>query len=395
MSNNLFIVIKKGKQRMKFHVVEKNNILSSSDDIESLVDEILKEYELGITDPYMDSSLSKRIIKNAEILGYFIPNTYETKIEYQSVSRSLTEVKGGYKLALRRGAKLYNVTVFNFPPMRIRNSKIDSITGNPNAQIFPYEKERWILLHPVDTASLISYEVAAYSGILEKYINAGRISTEVYNELKDNLELLNINERCAQTLMHEYGHILHWVEFDRIFTGFSEALGVSATQYDHAYNALVLTWFESTGYLYNVAARYPNFKKLPTNKKVYILKESFVEDYRIGLNLSSTDGKIILPNTHCIMGDLMEPSLLREGVDIVRKMVTEIENNNTTYNHRANELETNRIDALLHLDDEIFNTDWKPNKGDFTPFEAEKLINEAFEEIKTSTFKEVAASLVR
>jgi len=111
------------------------------------------------------------------------------------------------------------------------------------------------------------------------------------------------------------------------------------------------------------------------------------------LNSASTDGKITLPNNHCIIGDLIKPSLLEKGEDFVRKIVKEIEDNNTTFNHRAHEYEPNRIETLLYLDEEVSRTNWKPTIGVLSPVEAQQFITEAFEELKTINFKEVTAIL--
>lgn len=51
------------------------------------------------------------------------------------------------------------------------------------------------------------------------------------------------------------------------------------------------------------------------------LKESFVEDYRIGLNLACTQGIFELPNAYCFHGDFLEPELMDEGVNIVRTTI--------------------------------------------------------------------------
>lgn len=377
---------------MKFQMISKFEDAVFIDN-ENIVDEIIQEFELGI-DTYTDGSLSKKVLENAKILDRFIGDTRETEIFYQECSRSLTEFKGGYKIALQRGTKLNEVNVFNFPPLRLRNKMIDSITNNPLAQIYPYGEERWILLHPVDTEMMIDYETTSYMYTIKKYVNQGRISQGSYDELIENLQLININERCAQTLIHEYGHILHWKKFDLIFSDFKEKLGVSAKQYHIACNALILAWFEESNYLYNVSSRYPGFKNNKSiPEKVTILKESFVEDYRIGLNMKSINGKMILPNSQCVFGDLMEPELMIEGVAIVKKMINEIETQFSSYEMKSHENEYDRINSLFELDDQIESTDWKPRADTLTRFEGKRLVDQALKDAKIDCLEQTLACL--
>jgi len=379
---------------MKFQIINKFQGDLLWDD-EKIVDEIVQEFDLGIMDPSLDEFFSEKIIKNAKMLGYLLGDTKEVEIQYSDIARSVTEVKGGYRIALKKGAKLNEVPIFNFPPLRLKSDRIDSITGDPLAQIFPYENERWILLHPVNTEIFLDYEKAAHKETIKKYVSNGKVNADVYEELLVNLELLNINERCAQTLIHEYGHILHWKQFDSMFNEFWEHLGASAKDYDKAYNALVLTWFEESNYLYNVSSRYPFFKCKSIHEKVRILKESFAEDYRISLNIEATDGKIILPNSQCLLGDWMKPQLMEEGVAIVKQMIKGIEKYHGSNNIKSYENEYNRIDTLLELDEQVRNTNWEPDSDTLTRFEGKNLIEEALKEAGLNCFQEVAVTSPR
>jgi hypothetical protein len=126
--------------------------------------------------------------------------------------------------------------------------------------------------------------------------------------LLENLNMLNIHERCAQSLMHEYGHVLHWREFD--------LLGITAYHLIEQYE-----WFLGFGYLHNVSARFPEFDKKSASDKIVLLKESLVEDYRISLNTAATRGKFILPNKVCFSGDFQNPELLEGGIEIMKRML--------------------------------------------------------------------------
>lgn len=132
----------------------------------------------------------------------------------------------------------------------------------------------------------------------------------------------------ANTLLHEYGHVLQ----HRMWA----SAGIRPND-----QAGLYAWFEEIGYLGNVMNRRAGFFEAP----VYFLKESFVEDYRIGLNLASREGIFELPDAYCFNRDFREPELLAEGVEIVKKTIRHYQQNlkETSRTEPVYEAEPNRV----------------------------------------------------
>ena len=217
-------------------------------------------------------------------------------------SRTRHEINGGYKIANRRGARLNEVEVFNLYFKFLSHLRGDGIALMYRTN----DKQERIILLPDDTMERLTNESRLYRDIARELIFTGDMDPDVQSDLIENLRLLNIHERCAQSLQHEYGHILHWREFDH--------LGIHT-------HLEIYDWFVGNGYYDIVEMRVPNFEDKPPLEKVWILKESLVEDYRISLNLSENSGTFILPNKFCHFGDFQMPELLEEGVRIMKDML--------------------------------------------------------------------------
>ncbi|MEK4277666.1 hypothetical protein [Paenibacillus sp. FSL R7-0026] len=333
-------------------------------------------------DAEINEGLMKRLLSGAELMTeLYTPGT--TTLHFSEHRRSVTEFKGGYKIAVQRGARLNEVKVFNLF-FRIKSNRINSIDSTPVAQMYTARNgERLILLHPVDTIARIDYEKTFYLNSTLKLVNQGKVSDDAMQVMVSNLSGLNINERCAQTLMHEYGHILHWRAFDGLFSDL-DMPNVYPEQISSSYamNVAMLFWFQEQNYIYNVANRVPNFLTYNTQTRIHLLKESFVEDYRISLNMQSLNGKFILPNAVCVVGDLMTPELGVEGVRIVRNMLNDI--NNRTVNNNitgvdsfTQDMEHDRITISSVFFEAAFDSDWEPGKVTFT----ESDVNQMFEDL--------------
>ncbi|MGZ4106123.1 MAG: hypothetical protein ACXVOI_02005 [Tumebacillaceae bacterium] len=227
-----------------------------------------------------------------------------THVWYPKVYRTKHEVRNGYKVAYRRGAHLDEVEVFNLKFKfrgHLHGDGVALMCHGPNG-------EEWIMLCPDDTEERIRIERRLYMDHANAFVWAGTMNSTQQNVLLENLRCLTIGSRCANTLEHEYGHVLQ----HRIWK--HEGIDVSDT-------AALYRWFLETGYADIVSMRIPHFFDEPNEEKIYLLKEAFVEDYRIGLNMAAENGIFELPNVYCFRGDFQEPELLNEGVNIVKKVL--------------------------------------------------------------------------
>jgi len=296
----------------KAELIIDTNILEDSFesfDYEENID--LEEILLGVIE--LDKKIVVNIREKAAMLMEIIDHTSE--IYYDHPPRTRHEINGGYKLAKRKGARLEEVKVYN---LYFRFKSRYNGTGLALMCRPEHVNEEWIILLPDDTKKTIAAERKFYLDIARSYTLIEQImNPNEQNRLIQNLDLLNIHERCAQTLLHEYGHVLHWRVFDDL----------------HIHKASdIYTWFYETGYLKNVIKRYPYLEKNEPLDQITLLKESLVEDYRISLNLESGNDIFILPNKVCFSGDFQIPELMLEGVEIMKQMIRRTE----SYSKRRN-----------------------------------------------------------
>jgi len=172
--------------------------------------------------------------------------------------------------------------------------------------------EEWIILLPEDTYETIENEKDTFQKQFLKLLSKGLLDTDFHSIVVEGYRWLTVNERCAQTLMHEFGHILQWRMYDNLNIIADTGNQFIANQY---------IWFVESGYIFNVARRIPNFDALEVKDKVYFLKECLVEDYRIHLNIKYHNGKIILPNKYAYRGDFADSKMLKEGIVIMEQML--------------------------------------------------------------------------
>lgn len=248
----------------------------------------------------------QNVIKKKAALVLELIQDSSQVIESDYPARTKHEMSGGIKKALKRGARLDEVEVFNLY-FRFKTPFINADGPACMYRSLSSSKER-ILLLPDDTRLRIEKEIDYYKREALSLVFSGLMNPDEQSRLLENLNMLNVHERCAQSLQHEYGHVLNIREFD--------ALNYSPYMLEEIY-----LWFLHYGYLHCVEKRYPNFASVTAREKVHILKESLVEDYRISLNMEHERGKFILPNVFCFTGDFQDPRLLNEGVDIMKRML--------------------------------------------------------------------------
>jgi hypothetical protein len=166
------------------------------------------------------------------------------------------------------------------------------------------------------------------------------------SKLLENLRLLTINERCAQSLQHEFGHILHW----RLFKFLS-------LEEPHQ----IYEWFFKNGYAQLLNRRSPEFSASDPSDKIYLLKECLAEDYRIWLNMKDNNGMFILPNVNTYYGDFIEPKLLQEGVGLMKEMLKAALNNKLQIDEtKKSSGEPNRVLRGKKIYAKALSTNWKP-----------------------------------
>ncbi|WP_025691152.1 hypothetical protein [Paenibacillus zanthoxyli] len=121
------------------------------------------------------------------------------------------------------------------------------------------QKERIILL-PDDTEQRYKEEQKLYRKEARSLIMKGLMDTDEQNNLLENLRLLNVHERCAQSLEHEFGHVLNVRELETLKITPNDA-------------SLIYKWFLDAGYIFNIDKRFPDFGGLSVWDKLHILKE--------------------------------------------------------------------------------------------------------------------------
>lgn len=216
----------------------------------------------------------------------------------------------------------------------------------------PTKNEEWLFLLPDHTKRRIEAESRLYKEVAREYTLFKQTMDPDYQSfLIENLEKLNVNERCAQSLMHEYGHALHWRMFDAL----------DIREFDEVY-----IWFYENKYAHNVDKRYPDFKSLTPDDKIYVLKECLVEDYRISLNQETENDMFILPNVITFHGDFNNPNLLEEGVSIIKDMLKPVVENKAKLRKLGFSSEIDTVKAIHEINNRARRTNWTPGTPSMT-----------------------------
>lgn len=323
---------------MNVEFIDEENEIPSYDDLELIE---------------MDRRMVRKIRSRASLFAeLFDP---DTQYIYIYPFRRQIEVEGGYKIARRRGARLNEVNVYNLV-VRFKNSRID----NSEARAFMYRplknNEEWVVLLPDDTMETIQEEVHIFETSAQLFLEAGKLTSDLTLEhIQENLKLLNLHERCAQTLMHEYGHVLHWRIYDRLGTPYEDYLAHE--------------WFVDHGYAQLIDGRVPIYFGLPDEKKLWMLKECLVEDFRMSLNMDTENGMFILPGKYTFSSDFRAPKLLNKGVDIMRSMLRaamENENMRRKTGSAPAEREVTDLGLMRSILEASMDDNWTPGQQRMT-----------------------------
>ncbi|WP_379145874.1 hypothetical protein [Paenibacillus sp. sgz500992] len=299
-----------------------------------------------LADLELEKRLVKKIRSNSALLSeLFIP---DTEYIYKYPPRTRMEVEGGAKIALRRGARLNETKIYNLV-CRFKNKRQD----NSKALAFMYRplsnNDEWVVLQADNTELTLELEKFEFGSYADDYYGMGRIDRSQKMSIEENMEKLNIHERCAQSLMHEFGHVLHWRMFDH--------------ELNSSDPADIYLWFLENDYTSNVDARNPKYYHASAQKKLHFLKESLVEDYRIYLNIMAESGMFILPNKYNFAGDFCEPELLKEGMMIMQQMLKPVLDKNSLFRKSSNASRDDMdVVAMREIHESSLQEDWVPGK---------------------------------
>lgn len=314
-----------------------------------------------LQDVEFDRNQVKKVTQHAKILSEILEQgtIYD---KYGHPSRTRLEIEGGYRIARERGARLDEVLVFRMMA-RFKNSKCNNMDALAFAYKSKIHNEEWIVLLPDDTMETLNKEKDHYSEVALLYEAGGKINRKQRQHIEENLERLNIRERCAQTLMHEYGHILHMRLFQR-----SEKKNPNFSQY---------IWFQRFGYTDLIDRRNPLYHLSPAIKKLNYLKECLVEDYRIFLNKMSTDDMFILPGKFTFAADLVNSDLLTEGVNMMRKMLNldgdQSVEDQEQFGSVGSDLEEADFDMMEQIFHASLDESWVPGQRNMTKEDHEQV----------------------
>ncbi|CAG7651375.1 hypothetical protein ACFQI7_27380 [Paenibacillus allorhizosphaerae] len=307
--------------------------------------------ELDLGEIELDKASVQNIRRKSDLVAYLINK--DSKVYYNFIPRQKHEVFGGYKKSLQKGARLNECQVYNLY-FRFKSPWLDGTSIALMCRPPHRRGEEWVFLLPDDTMGRIKAERKMYlRDARELTLYRQLMDPDEQNKLIENLALLDLHERCAQTLIHEYGHVLHYRMFDEL------NLHNNSDRYK---------WFLYSGYLDLVDLRYNDFASLEPLDKLTELKESLVEDYRISLNLQANNGMFILPNKVCYFGDFQLPELMYKGVEVMKEMLKGAIGGQA--GKRAGGQSAHELDTLAYgrkLRRRMAASDWAAGKPSMTP----------------------------
>ncbi|KRE48133.1 hypothetical protein [Paenibacillus sp. Soil522] len=130
----------------------------------------------------------RKVRSNSALLTeLFIP---DTDYIYKYPARSRTEVEGGAKIALKRGARLDDTKVFNLV-CRFKNKRYD----NSKALAFMYRpisnNDEWIVLQSDNTELTIEMEKYEFGSYADDYYGMGRITRSHKEQIEKQIPRLH------------------------------------------------------------------------------------------------------------------------------------------------------------------------------------------------------------
>lgn len=216
--------------------------------------------------------------------------------------RTKHEIYSGLKCVERRGIEI-DAAIYNLPFTVMKSGRLAE-----TAFVDRTLERRHIYLVPDHTQTRIKQDIAHHTDGYQRLVELGKITQDEVDRHIDYMHRnLNIGERVAATLIHEYGHILSFRSIDRM--GIEERIEL--------YN-----WFDLAGYLDNVSYRIVSFSKEHADRKINICMEQLAEDYRLSQDVKSTNDMCCLPHIISFEQDIINPEKFLEGAEIMSKLLS-------------------------------------------------------------------------
>ena len=215
--------------------------------------------------------------------------------------RTRHEINSGLKSVEKRNIKI-DAEVINLPYTVLNGRKKPAITAfttrNP--------EQRKIYLVPEHTPTRILNDKAFHQEAFDFHFSQSKLNKVTYELFMHQMEKLDVGERVAASIIHEYGHILTYNAFDQ--------LGIHKP-------TEVYSYLDETGYLDNCAKRIVDFTTMDARLKLNHALEQIAEDYRVSHDIYNGLGLSPLPHGLTFIQDAINNDDFIEGVDIMTNVL--------------------------------------------------------------------------
>ncbi|MFB5760192.1 hypothetical protein [Paenibacillus medicaginis] len=215
--------------------------------------------------------------------------------------RTKHEVYSGIKKCEHIGV-IINAEIVNLPYTVINER------GKPAETAFTVrnpELHRNIYLVPDHTPTRILKDKAYHNAGLEALFKDQKITRDCLDSWIGAMSDLNVGERVAASIIHEYGHILTYRAMD------NEDIETAIQMYD---------WLGDMGYLDNCSHRIVQFSKDPL-WQMNVAVEQLAEDFRVSQYVKKEQDVCPLPSCLSYRQDIANPEKYLEGVEIMTKLL--------------------------------------------------------------------------
>jgi hypothetical protein len=227
----------------------------------------------------------------------------ETSIINNGLSpRTKHEIFSGLKVVDRIGVEI-DAKIFNLP-FTVSNGRKLADT----AFTFRKIELRNIYLVPDHTITRVMKEKDVSLNIIEDLLQKERISSTIAEKWCATIANLDVGERVAGSILHEYGHILTYRAMDRAGIGNSVTEGYG--------------WLVESGYLANCLRRIVGFSLMNPLVKINYAMEQMAEDYRISHYVKCHATACCLTHGISFAQDISKPELYLEGVSIMTQLIS-------------------------------------------------------------------------
>jgi hypothetical protein len=241
--------------------------------------------------------------------------------------RTNHEVQSGIKVVKKRRINI-DVDIVNLPFTVTKR-------GKPAETAFTDRtpEHRFIYLVPDHTPTRIMNDTAYHRQGIESLLAEKSVNPELAMKWLKEMEKLDVGERVAATLIHEYGHILTYQAMDK--AGINDP-----------YDAYV--WLDESGYLDNCSERIVGFSQggvitaEDAFRQINIAMEQLAEDYRLSVYVKSEHDACPLPSCISYKEDLINPHKFLKGVEIMTKLL-----NLDAKAKKAIQAQHNMLDAIM------------------------------------------------